>query len=92
MLENYARCTYLFQSPRSGKFVSNFQEIQLPKVEFLFQSPRSGKFVSDLLITEVGSIVAEGKEFQSPRSGKIVSDANEKTRIYKNFSPKVSIP
>ena len=23
MLENYARCTCLFQSPRSGKFVSN---------------------------------------------------------------------
>ena len=39
----------MFQSPRSGKFVSDkliFQKISLPKERF--QSPRSGKFVSDL--------------------------------------------
>ena len=41
----------LFQSPRSGKFVSNMIEIVPPDVSKLrlFQSPRSGKFVSNSL-------------------------------------------
>ena len=49
ILENYARCTYLFQSPRSGKFVSDIIEIDTHELmeKFAFQSPRSGKFVSD---------------------------------------------
>ena len=66
-----------------------FTKISLPK----FQSPRSGKFVSDYIDDdEFTDVVQTRPKFQSPRSGKIVSDANEKTRIYKNFSPKVSIP
>ena len=42
---------FMFQSPRSGKFVSNFvwaQEYPEARKE-MFQSPRSGKFVSDSL-------------------------------------------
>ena len=37
-----------FQSPRSGKFVSNLMSFfnTLPE-RAVFQSPRSGKFVSD---------------------------------------------
>ena len=37
-----------FQSPRSGKFVSN-EETEESTVadDFMFQSPRSGKFVSN---------------------------------------------
>ena len=41
----------MFQSPRSGKFVSN--SLSVPKimttVTVVFQSPRSGKFVSNVL-------------------------------------------
>ena len=39
----------LFQSHRSGKFVSDFFKDlpYLDKRTFMFQSPRSGKFVSD---------------------------------------------
>ena len=41
----------MFQSPRSGKFVSDFWGLQFAVEELgiEFQSPRSGKFVSDLL-------------------------------------------
>ena len=40
----------MFQSPRSGKFVSDMtDEIQKKVAEWVaFQSPRSGKFVSDI--------------------------------------------
>ena len=39
-----------FQSPRSGKFVSNRVEVKEMKggTATMFQSPRSGKFVSNL--------------------------------------------
>ena len=40
----------VFQSPRSGKFVSdmsNFIQETLENIGEMFQSPRSGKFVSD---------------------------------------------
>ena len=50
MIENYARCTYLLKSPRSGKFVSdvpNWCENRLKIEANTFQSPKSGKFVSD---------------------------------------------
>ena len=49
MLENYARCTCLFQSPRSGEFVSNIIIILIfyAKGVIMFQSPRSGEFVSN---------------------------------------------
>ena len=41
----------MFQSPRSGKFVSDPDEKTLiKKILGAFQSPRSGKFVSDLII------------------------------------------
>ena len=38
----------LFQSPRSGKFVSNLEFYPMPERTIpRFQSPRSGKFVSN---------------------------------------------
>ena len=45
-----AFAAFAFQSPRSGKFVSdtNNNGAQVEEVMFIeFQSPRSGKFVSD---------------------------------------------
>ncbi len=36
ILGNYARCTYLLQSPRSGKFVSNDPDVE--KVGFKINS------------------------------------------------------
>ena len=41
----------LFQSPRSGKFVSNLNRnnVEYAPHEEMFQSPRSGKFVSDMI-------------------------------------------
>ena len=41
----------MFQSPRSGKFVSDetLEAIAQKEVKELFQSPRSGKFVSDII-------------------------------------------
>ena len=48
ILENYTRQICLFQSPRSGKFVSNGPcQIEIKCVATAFQSPRSGKFVSN---------------------------------------------
>ena len=64
----------MFQSPRSGKFVSDtFEKLFLDVVlGFLFQSPISGKFVSD----EENKMTLEEKIelFQSPRSGEFVSN------------------
>ena len=61
-----------FQSPRSGKFVSNTaNNITELARENPFQSPRSGEFVSNL-VWEDGN--TERSLFQSPRSGKFVSD------------------
>ena len=40
----------LFQSPRSGKFVSDCDYTLVRLNLYWFQSPRSGKFVSDLKI------------------------------------------
>ena len=38
----------LFQSPRSGKFVSDkINDVSISDMPKAFQSPRSGKFVSD---------------------------------------------
>ena len=37
----------LFQSPRSGKFVSDYKESKMVTIGQEFQSPRSGKFVSN---------------------------------------------
>ena len=38
----------MFQSPRSGKFVSDVMVVhQFLDLSLMFQSPRSGKFVSD---------------------------------------------
>ena len=63
-----------FQSPRSGKFVSNNklrnkELLSQPNVKF--QSPRSGKFVSNAnkRLEPCGA-----RMFQSPRSGKFVSN------------------
>ena len=72
-----------FQSPRSGKFVSDFtDEISVgKKIVEAFQSPRSGKFVSNIISS---LIVAFFIVFQPPRSGKFVSDG-----IYMNKLKKV---
>ena len=51
MIENYARCTYLLKSPRSGKFVSDDYSVYCENKRespIVFQSPKSGKFVSNL--------------------------------------------
>ena len=76
MIENYARCTYLLKSPRSGKFVSdvpNWCENRLKIEANTFQSPKSGKFVSDLGDT-ISLERYNAQKFQSPKSGKFVSD------------------
>ena len=39
----------LFQSPRSGKFESNFEYESNDEINDVFQSPRSGKFESNSL-------------------------------------------
>ena len=64
-----------FQSPRSGKFVSDVIVLLLLVENILttFQSPRSGKFVSDFFKGEHMNFIEE--TFQSPRSGKFVSDS-----------------
>ena len=42
---------FKFQSPRSGKFVSNAKSSSADVFPaFAFQSPRSGKFVSDVIV------------------------------------------
>ena len=63
-----------FQSPRSGKFVSDMRMMLIISAWFLsmFQSPRSGKFVSDEVYYQ--PLLSEIHKFQSPRSGKFVSD------------------
>ena len=63
-----------FQSPRSGKFVSNIAEVanQYLRKGSKFQSPRSGKFVSNLYVSKL--IFKTAQTFQSPRSGKFVSN------------------
>ena len=66
-----------FQSPRSGKFVSDVASLKEDlTAALLFQSPRSGKFVSDETGQEPAVIVSS-MSFQSPRSGKFVSDQKE---------------
>ena len=64
---------FAFQSPRSGKFVSDktFQDF-VATVAGSFQSPRSGKFVSDFDREWNDQFFCW---FQSPRSGKFVSDS-----------------
>ena len=65
-----------FQSPRSGKFVSdvpNWCENRLKIEANTFQSPKSGKFVSDLGDT-ISLERYNAQKFQSPRSGEFVSD------------------
>ena len=51
-----------FQSPRSGKFVSDAINEKLQKKLNTFQSPRSGKFVSDKMkqvrLTDITNIVS----------------------------------
>ena len=62
----------MFQSPRSGKFVSNSKLNEIEKmISQEFQSPRSGNFVSNLNISDVSYY---DMAFQSPRSGKFVSN------------------
>ena len=46
----------MFQSPRSGKFVSDFWDEEMDEWTLVnvFQSPRSGKFVSDFNLELIG--------------------------------------
>ena len=54
MLENYTRKTCLFQSPRSGKFVSDQQDrAYYNGFNKKFQSPRSGKFVFNVKLEKL---------------------------------------
>ena len=80
----------MFQSPRSGKFVSDrkywaFYQSYIKA----FQSPRSGKFVSDVKIFGAGN-GTKLMRFQSPRSGKFVSDQTDRPSDRHTVS--VSIP
>ena len=64
----------MFQSPRSGKFVSDLElgaGVDQDGV-LLFQSPKSGEFVSDRKENKMQ--IPKMDIFQSPRSGKFVSD------------------
>ena len=64
-----------FQSPRSGKCVSNDKvERSLNFIPAKFQSPRSGKFVSNLR-ERIRQHLKVLHSFQSPRSGKFVSNS-----------------
>ena len=80
----------MFQSPRSGKFVSDVMVVhQFLDLSLMFQSPRSGKFVSDLMPTS-NSLPVYGMRFQSPRSGKFVSDFLQRiknVKFYSSFNP-----
>ena len=68
-----------FQSPRSGKFVSDVMQRAACIIRYaMFQSPRSGKFVSDNG-AQVEEVMFIDITFQSPRSGKFVSDATTAT-------------
>ncbi len=69
---------FAFQSPRSGKFVSdNGNAIGNTAIAVTrFQSPRSGKFVSDNG-NAIGNTAIAVTRFQSPRSGKFVSDIKD---------------
>ena len=50
-----------FQSPRSGKFVSDEAEKALKDAGIkTFQSPRSGKFVSDIVNGTINFFVGSG--------------------------------
>ena len=81
---------FLFQSPRSGKFVSDISFLfSFDKEIALFQSPRSGKFVSDM--KELFKVFRGEDMFQSPRSGKFVSDSQEWDG-WISFQDGVSIP
>ena len=72
---------YVFQSPRSGKFVSN-KEISLidaAKLKGFNPLDRGNIYIGSFYITRdaaFGQI-----EFQSPRSGKFVSDMMQKLVI-----------
>ena len=68
-----------FQSPKSGKFISNQKTIPAGFLiaDGRFQSPRSGEFVSNCRMTK--RLERGAKVFQSPRSGKFVSDTEETT-------------
>ena len=72
----------MFQSPRSGKFVSDIKELcMMIDPDKLFQSPRSGKFVSDLSPEKYLESEISREGFQSPRSGKFVSDTHATTKL-----------
>ena len=77
MLENYARCTCLFQSPRSGKFVSDeftTFSINKNKVQTKCFNPLDRGNLYQIRSTLFGVLRNEFGLFQSPRSGKFVSD------------------
>ena len=51
----------MFQSPRSGKFVSDFPYLAKKcALNLMFQSPRSGKFVSNITMSNFIEETLEG--------------------------------
>ena len=75
ILGNYARCTYLLQSPRSGKFVSDlFTAVTLTKRDKCFNPLDRGNLYQ-IRSTLFGVLRNEFGLFQSPRSGEFVSNA-----------------
>ena len=82
-----------FQSPRSGKFVSNQKEWDSIEIDtdVMFQSPRSGKFVSNIARLRYPLIPGDTM-FQSPRSGKFVSNQATPQQAGYTQPQQVSIP
>ena len=83
----------MFQSPRSGKFESNGNVVEMQcslSGAWLFQSPKSGKFESNLKhkLVEINDKLV--KTFHSPKSGKF--ESHEITGAHEAGGNEVSIP
>ena len=66
---------YVFQSPRSGKFVSNFMAMSAVKKVFLSSFNPLDRGNLYLITNEIyRNPTPKGGVFQSPRSGKFVSN------------------
>ena len=78
----------MFQSPRSGKFVSENNNTIDGWSELSFNPLDRGKFVSDSKLSLLDAMTI--KMFQSPRSGKFVLDFIDRKSGKEKIS--VSIP
>ena len=77
--------TWPFQSPRTGKFESNFYQGEQngKKIFRVFQSPRTGKFESNKQAEIANQYL--GKGFQSPRTGKFESNVIYRVKVLEEF-------